>query len=124
VRIEKEVMRRSLREHPDLFEAFMAYLLKRTTDLQQDLSAQILDSSEKRLAKLLLRLTELTPEEKDEQCVRMPKLSHDILATMVGTTRSRVTYFMNRFRNQGFIAYDKGITVKPIQLSAVLQEDF
>jgi CRP/FNR family transcriptional regulator, cyclic AMP receptor protein len=124
VRIEKGAMLRSLREHPDLFETFMSYLLKRTVNLQKDLSTQILDPSEKRLAKVLLRLTELTTEEHDEECVRMPKLSHDILATMVGTTRSRVTYFMNRFRNQGFIDYDKGITVKPTQLSAVLQEDF
>jgi CRP-like cAMP-binding protein len=123
VRIEKEAMLRSLRERPELFEAFMAYLLKRTVNLQRDLSTQILDPSEKRLARVLLRLTE-NIEEKNEQCVTMPKMSHDMLATMVGTTRSRVTYFMNKFRDQGFIDYDKGIMVRPTQLSAVLQEDF
>jgi CRP/FNR family cyclic AMP-dependent transcriptional regulator len=123
VRIEREAMLRSLRERPDLFEAFMAYLLKRTVNLQRDLSTQILDPSEKRLARVLLRLTE-NVEEKNEQCVKMPKMSHDMLATMVGTTRSRVTYFMNKFRDQGFIDYDKGIMVRPTQLSAILQEDF
>jgi CRP/FNR family transcriptional regulator, cyclic AMP receptor protein len=124
VRIEKEAMLRSLREQPELREAFMAYLLKRTVNLQKDLCTQILDFSEKRLARVLLRLTQLTTEEKQEECVRMPKFSHDTLATMVGTTRSRVTYFMNKFRNQGFIDYDKGIMVRPTQLSAMLQEDF
>jgi CRP/FNR family transcriptional regulator, cyclic AMP receptor protein len=123
VRIEKDAMLRSLREQPELLEAVMAYLLKRTVNLQKDLCTQILDPSEKRLARTLLRLTQLT-EESDEECVRMPKLSHDTLATMVGTTRSRVTYFMNKFKNQGFIDYDKGITVRPTQLSAMLQEDF
>jgi cAMP-binding proteins - catabolite gene activator and regulatory subunit of cAMP-dependent protein kinases len=123
VRIEKEAMLRSLRERPELFEAFMAYLLKRTVNLQRDLSTQILDPSEKRLARVLLRLTE-NIEEKNEQCVKMPKMSHDMLATMVGTTRSRVTYFMNKFRDQGFIDYDKGIMVRPTQLSAILQDDF
>jgi CRP/FNR family transcriptional regulator, cyclic AMP receptor protein len=123
VRIEKEAMLRSLRERPELFEAFMAYLLKRTVNLQRDLSTQILDPSEKRLARVLLRLTE-NIEEKNEQCVKMPKMSHDMLATMVGTTRSRVTYFMNKFRDQGFIDYDKGIMVRPTQLSAIVQDDF
>jgi CRP/FNR family cyclic AMP-dependent transcriptional regulator len=123
VRIEKEAMLRSLRERPELFEAFMAYLLKRTVNLQRDLSTQILDPSEKRLARVLLRLTE-NIEERNEQCVKMPKMSHDMLATMVGTTRSRVTYFMNKFRDQGFIDYDKGIMVRPTQLSAILQDDF
>jgi CRP/FNR family cyclic AMP-dependent transcriptional regulator len=124
MRIEKDAMLRSLRDQPELLEAFMGYLLKRTVNLQKDLCTQILDPSEKRLARVLLRLTQLTTEENHEECVRMPKMSHDTLATMVGTTRSRVTYFMNKFRNQGFIDYDKGIMVRPTQLSAMLQEDF
>jgi CRP/FNR family transcriptional regulator, cyclic AMP receptor protein len=123
VKVEKDAMLQSLREQPELFELFMAYLLKRTVNLQKDLCTQILDPSEKRLARVLLRLTQLTPEEMHEECVTMPKLSHDTLATMVGTTRSRVTYFMNKFRNQGFIDYNKGIMVRPTQLSAMLQED-
>lgn len=124
IRIEKDAMLRSLRDQPELLEVFMGYLLKRTVNLQKDLCTQILDPSEKRLARVLLRLTQLTTEEDHEECVRMPKMSHDTLATMVGTTRSRVTYFMNKFRNQGFIDYDKGIMVRPTQLSAMLQEDF
>ncbi len=121
-RIEKDVMMKALREQPRLLDAFLAHLLKRTLNLQKDLCAQILDPSEKRLARVLLRLTQLA-EEKHEECVRMPKMSHDMLATMVGTTRSRVTYFMNKFKNQGFIDYDKGIMVRPSQLSVVIQED-
>jgi CRP/FNR family cyclic AMP-dependent transcriptional regulator len=121
VKIERDAMLRSLREQPQILESFMACLLKRTINLQKDLCTQILDSSEKRLARVLLRLTHST-EEKHE-CVTMPKLSHDTLATMVGTTRSRVTHFMNKFRDQGLIDYDKGIMVRP-QLSAILQEDF
>jgi len=124
IRVEKDAMLRSLREQPALLEPFVAYLLKRTVNLQKDLCTQILDPSEKRLARVLLRLTQMTPDETQEDCVRMPKLSHDTLATMVGTTRSRVTYFMNKFRNQGLIDYDKGITVRPMQLTAMLQEDF
>jgi CRP/FNR family cyclic AMP-dependent transcriptional regulator len=122
-RIDKELMLRSLREQPELLDAFLAYLLKRTVNLQKDLCTQILDPSEKRLARVLLRLTELA-EEQHEDCVRMPKISHDTLATMVGTTRSRVTYFMNKFKNEGFIDYDKDIMVRPAQLSVMLQEDF
>ncbi len=122
-RIEKESMVKALREQPQLLDVFLAYLLKRTLNLQKDLCTQILDPSEKRLARVLLRLSELT-EEKEDECVRMPKISHDTLATMVGTTRSRVTYFMNKFKSQGLINYDKGIMVRPSQLSMMLQEDF
>jgi len=121
-RIGKELMLRSLREQPRLLDGFLADLLKRTLNLQRDLCTQILDTSEKRLARVLLRLTELA-EEKHEECVTMPKISHDTLATMVGTTRSRVTYFMNKFRSRGLINYDKGITVRPSELSMMLQEE-
>lgn len=122
-RVERDSMLRSVREQPRLLDTFLAHLLKRTLNLQEDLCTQILDPSEKRLAKVLLRLTE-GAEEEHAECVRMPKLSHDTLATMVGTTRSRVTFFMNKFRNQGFIDYDKGIMVRPMQLSTMLQEEF
>lgn len=121
-RIEKEAMLRSLRDQPRLLNAFLRRVMNRTVNLQKDLCTQILDSSEKRLARVLLRLSELA-DKKHEEPVKMPKLSHDTLATMVGTTRSRVTYFMNKFRNQGFIDYDRGIRVRPSQLSMVLQED-
>lgn len=122
-RVEKESMFKSVHEQPRLLDAFLAHLLKRTFDLQKDLCTQILDPSEKRLAKVLLKLTEGT-EEKNEECVRMPKISHETLATMVGTTRSRITFFMQKFKNQGFIDYDKEIMVRPMQLSTVLQEEF
>jgi CRP-like cAMP-binding protein len=122
-RVEKDSMLRSLRKQPQLLDAFLAHLLKRTLNLQKDLCTQILDPSEKRLAKVLLRLTE-GAEEKHKECVRMPKITHETLATMVGTTRSRVTFFMHKFKNQGFIDYDKGIMVRPLQFSMMLQEEF
>jgi CRP-like cAMP-binding protein len=97
VRIEREVMQRELRSHTRLNEMLMTQLLSRTLTLQKDLCTHIFDPSEKRLARVLLKLSRLG-EEGDQQ-VAMPKISHDTLATMVGTTRSRITYFMNKFKN-------------------------
>ena len=121
IRIEKDVMLRSLSENKAVFETFLSYVLNRTLSLQKDLCTQILDPSEKRLARVLLRLAE-SAEETNEECVKMPKISHETLATMVGTTRSRVTYFMNKFKDQGFIDYGKGIVVRPSQLSMVIRD--
>jgi CRP/FNR family cyclic AMP-dependent transcriptional regulator len=121
IRIKKDVMRKSLRERPQLLDSFLNSVLKRTLSLQKDLCTQILDSSEKRLARTLLNLAPLG-EEEDQECVTMPKISHDTLATMVGTTRSRITYFMNKFKDRGYIDYGKGILVRP-SLSMVIQED-
>ena len=121
VRIEKDVMLRSLCENKAVLEAFLSYVLNRTLNLQKDLCTQILDPSEKRLARVLLRLAQ-SAEETNEECVKMPKISHETLATMVGTTRSRITHFMNKFKDQGFIDYGKGIVVRPSQLSIVIKE--
>lgn len=121
IRIEKNVLMRSLSENPAVLEAFLSYVLKRTLNLQKDLCTQILDPSEKRLARVLLRLAR-SAEERNEECVKMPKISHETLATMVGTTRSRITYFMNRFKDQGFIDYGKGMVIRPSQLSMVIKE--
>jgi CRP/FNR family transcriptional regulator, cyclic AMP receptor protein len=121
IRIEKDVMMKSLSENPRVLEAFLAQVLKRTLNLQKDLCTQILDPSEKRLAKVLLRLAQ-SAGERNEECVKMPRISHETLATMVGTTRSRVTYFMNKFKDQGYIDYGKKIVVHPSQLSFVIKE--
>jgi CRP-like cAMP-binding protein len=121
VRIEKKVLMRSLSENPVMLETFLSCVLKRTLNLQKDLCTQILDPSEKRLARVLLRLAR-SAGERNEECVKMPKISHETLATMVGTTRSRISYFMNRFKDQGFIDYGKGIVVRPSQLSMVIKE--
>lgn len=121
VKIEKTVLMRSLFENPVVLETFLSCVLKRTLNLQKDLCTQILDPSEKRLARILLTLAR-SAGERNEECVKMPKISHEILATMVGTTRSRISYFMNRFKDKGFIDYGKGMVVRPSQLSMVIKE--
>lgn len=121
VRIERDIMERELRNHPRLNEVLMTQLLSRTLTLQKDLCTHIFDPSEKRLARVLLKLSRLG-EEVQEQ-VSIPKISHDTLATMVGTTRSRITYFMNKFKKLGFIDYGKGMMIHPTRLTTAIQQD-
>jgi CRP/FNR family cyclic AMP-dependent transcriptional regulator len=121
VRIERDIMQRELRNHPRLSDVLMTQLLSRTLTLQKDLCTHIFDPSEKRLARVLLKLSRLGDES--EQQVAMPKISHDTLATMVGTTRSRITYFMNKFKKLGFIDYGKEMMIHPSRLSAAIQQD-
>lgn len=121
VRIERDIMQRELRSHPRLNEVLMTQLLSRTLTLQKDLCTHIFDPSEKRLARVLLKLSRLG--EESEQQVAMPKISHDTLATMVGTTRSRITYFMNKFKKLGFIDYGKEMMIHPSRLTTAIQQD-
>ena len=121
VRIEKDIMQRELRSHPRLSDVLMTQLLSRTLTLQKDLCTHIFDPSEKRLARVLLKLSRLG--EESQQQVAMPKISHDTLATMVGTTRSRITYFMNKFKKLGFIDYGKEMMIHPSRLSTAIQQD-
>jgi CRP/FNR family transcriptional regulator, cyclic AMP receptor protein len=121
VRIERDIMQRELRSHPRLSEVLMTQLLSRTLTLQKDLCTHIFDPSEKRLARVLLKLSRLGDES--QQQVAMPKISHDTLATMVGTTRSRITYFMNKFKKLGFIDYGKEMMIHPSRLSTAIQHD-
>ena len=121
VRIERDIMQRELRSHPRLSEVLMTQLLSRTLTLQKDLCTHIFDPSEKRLARVLLKLSRLGDES--QQQVAMPKISHDTLATMVGTTRSRITYFMNKFKKLGLIDYGKEMMIHPSRLSAAIQQD-
>ena len=121
VRIERDVMQRELRSHPRLSEVLLTQLLSRTLTLQKDLCTHIFDPSEKRLARVLLKLSRLG--EESQQQVAIPKISHDTLATMVGTTRSRITFFMNKFKKLGFIDYGKEMMIHPSRLTTAIQQD-
>src|SRR5256885_12572536 len=99
---------------------FIAYLLSRNIRIEEDLVDQLFNSSEKRLARLLLMLAHFGKDSKPETVI--PKISQDTLASMVGTTRSRVSFFMNRFRKLGFVDYDGGgLHVHSALLSVVLR---
>lgn len=105
-RIEKDTMIRVLREQPNLAETFMAFLLSRNIQVQADLVDQLFNSSERRLARLLLLLANFGKEGKLDTVI--PKISQETLASQVGTTRARINFFMNKFRKLGFVEYDSG----------------
>lgn len=107
LRIEKVVMLRMLQEQPRFSEAFMSYLLVHSIRIQEDLVDQLFNSSEKRLARALLLLAHFGKESKPETVIA--KISQETLAEMIGTTRSRVSFFMNKFRKLGFIDYKGGL---------------
>jgi len=106
IRVEKETMIRLLHQEPEFAERFVAYLLSRNIRMEEDLVDQLFNSSEKRLARLLLLLANFGQESKPIPVVA--KMSQGTLAEMIGTTRSRVSFFMNRFRKLGFIDYNGG----------------
>jgi CRP-like cAMP-binding protein len=110
-RIEKQAMIRSLHEQSELSEKFMASLLTRNIDLEEDLCDQLFNHSEKRLARVLLKLARLRDHEVMPDA-SVPLLSHETLAEMVGTTRSRITHFMNKFRKMGLIDYNGELKVR------------
>ena len=121
-RIEKPLMARTLHEQHDFSELFVTHLLSRNIRYEADLVDQLFNSSEKRLARMLLLLAHFGKESKAETVV--PSVSQDNLAQMVGTTRSRISHFMNKFRKLGFIDYsDKGgLKVHSGLLSVVLND--
>jgi CRP/FNR family cyclic AMP-dependent transcriptional regulator len=120
LRLEKAVIVRVIHEEPAFSEMFMAHLLGRTIRIEADLIDQLFNSSEKRLARLLLLLANFGKEGKPEPIIA--KISQETLAEMIGTTRSRVSYFMNKFRKLGFIKYNGGIEVHSSLLNAVLHD--
>jgi len=120
LRAQKETMIRMLHNERDLSELFMSYLLSRNTRIEEDLVDQLFNSSEKRLARILLLLTRFGKEGQTELVV--PRISQETLAEMVGTTRSRVSFFMNRFRKLGFIDYNGGLEVHSSLLGIVLHD--
>jgi CRP-like cAMP-binding protein len=124
LRIEKKAMMDALHREPALSEVFVAYLLARNIRYEEDLVDQLFNSSEKRLARVLLMLAHFGKEGVPETVV--PKISQETLAEMVGTTRSRVSFFMNRFRKLGFINYaggdEGGLQVHSSLLNVVLHD--
>ena len=118
VRIDKPAMMDVLHNEPAFSELFLTYLLSRNIRIQEDLVDQLFNSAEKRLARTLLLLAHVGHEDKSELVI--PKISQETLAEMVGTTRSRVSYFMNRFKKLGFIEYNAGLRVHRSLLSVVL----
>jgi CRP/FNR family transcriptional regulator, cyclic AMP receptor protein len=120
VRIEKTAILRVIHEEPAFSEMFMAHLLSRTIRVEADLVDQLFNSSEKRLARLLLLLANFGKEGKPETTIA--KISQETLAEMIGTTRSRVSFFMNKFRKLGFINYNGHIEVHSSLLNLVLHE--
>lgn len=120
VRIPKSVVLDAIRNEPKFAERFMAHLLARNVRVEADLVDQLFNSSEKRLARTLLLLANYGQQEEPETIVT--KISQETLADMIGTTRSRVSFFMNKFRKLGFISYNGDIRVHRSLLNAVLHE--
>src|SRR5438128_2696388 len=108
----------SLHKQSELSEKFMALLLTRNLDLEEDLCDQLFNHSEKRLARVLLKLARLRKHDVALDA-NVPVLSHETLAEMVGTTRSRITHFMNKFRTMGLIEYNGDLTVRTELLTDV-----
>jgi CRP-like cAMP-binding protein len=113
-------MIRMLHDQPGFAELFMAYLLAHNIRIQEDLVDQLFNSSEKRLARVLLLLAHFGKEGKSEAVI--PKISQEVLAEMIGTTRSRVSFFMNKFRRLGFLDYNGGVHVHTSLLNVVLHD--
>jgi CRP/FNR family transcriptional regulator, cyclic AMP receptor protein len=121
VRLEKAAIVRVIHQEPAFSEMFIAHLLGRTLRVEADLVDQLFNSSEKRLARLLLLLANFGKEGKPEPMIA--KISQETLAEMIGTTRSRVSFFMNKFRKLGFIHYNGHIEVHSSLLNLVLHEE-
>jgi len=120
LRIDKKAMMEALHREHEVSDMFVAYLLARNIRYEEDLVDQLFNSSEKRLARILLLLAHFGKEGKPENVV--PKISQEALAEMIGTTRSRVSFFMNRFRRLGFIHYNGGLQVHSSLLNVVLHD--
>lgn len=120
IRVEKETMVSLLHNKPAFAEAFMAFLLTRNVQVEADLVDQLFNSSEKRLARTLLMLANIGKEATMERVV--PKVSQDVLAARVGTTRSRINFFMNKFRKLGFIEYNGELKVHSSLVNMIVHD--
>ena len=118
--IEKQEMSRVIHEEHDFSDRFVAHMLKRNVRIEEDLVDQLFNSSEKRLARALLLIARYGSNEAPRKIVA--HLSQGTLAEMIGTTRSRVSFFMNRFRKLGFIKYDAGLEVNDSLLRVILHD--
>lgn len=120
MKLEKLVVIRALHEHPDFSAVFVAHLLSRNIRVEEDLVDHLFNSSEKRLARVLLLLANFGKEGEPQTVI--PKISQETLAEIVGTTRSRVNFFMNRFRKLGFVDYNGSLKIHSSLLSVVLHD--
>lgn len=120
VKISKEAMIRALHDEPDFSGLFMSYLLTRNIEVEAELVDHLFNSSEKRLARVLLLLANFG---KDGKLEPIPKVSQEILAARVGTTRSRINFFMNKFRKLGLIEYNGEIKVHSALLNVIVHDD-
>jgi len=120
LRIQKKEAFRLLHADQEFSELFTAYLVSRNNRFEADLVDQLFNSSEKRLARVLLLLTHFGQEGRPEPII--PKISQETLAGMIGTTRSRVSHFMSKFRRLGFVDYDGGLRVHSSLLNIVLKD--
>ena len=118
--IEKKEMMRALHAEHELSDLFISHILSRNIRIEEDLVDQLFNSSEKRLARALLLLARYGKEDQPHGV--LPKVSQETLAKMIGTTRSRVNFFMNKFRKLGFIEYNRGLQINTSLLSILLHE--
>ena len=119
-RVETATLAQAMKDHPELSERFMAFLLLRNSQVEADLVDQLFNSSEKRLARLLIMLAQVG-QEAELRPVATP-ISQDVLAARVGTTRSRINYFMNKFRKLGLIEYNGTLKVHSSLLNVIVRE--
>ena len=120
VQVQKSAMTRILHDQPSFSERFIAHLLTRNIRIEEDLIDQLFNSSEKRLARILLLLANFGKDSRPEEVI--PHISQETLAEMIGTTRSRVSFFLNKFRKLGFIEYNGGMHVHTSLLNVVLHD--
>jgi len=120
VRLEKRAAIKVIHDEPEFSELFLAYVLSRNIRIEEDLVDQLFNTSEKRLARVLLLLANYGKDGKPQKVI--PKMSQETLAEIVGTTRSRVSFFMNKFRKLGFIDYNGGLHVHSSLLNVVLHD--
>ena len=120
MRLEKADVIRTLHEQPSFSAMFVAHLLSRNIRIEEDLVDHLFNSSEKRLARVLLLLANFGKEGTPQAVI--PKMSQETLAEIIGTTRSRVSFFMNRFRKLGFVEYNGGLTIHSSLLNVILHD--
>lgn len=119
-RVETETMSQVMRDHPELSERFMAFLLLRNSQIEADLVDQLFNSSEKRLARLLIMLAQVG-QDAELRTVATP-ISQEVMAARVGTTRSRINHFMNKFRKLGLVEYNGELKVHSSLLNVIIRE--
>jgi CRP-like cAMP-binding protein len=119
-RVDTATLRQAMKDHPEMSERFMAFLLLRNSQVEADLVDQLFNSSEKRLARLLIMLAQVG-QEAELRTVAMP-ISQEVMAARVGTTRSRINFFLNKFRKLGLIEYNGHLKVHSSLLNVIVRE--